>query len=166
VKKPTKSVFKIGVVTALFNEEVTLKLESGALGALKAAGLGPQNIISVRVPGAFEIPLAVQALFKNQKVHGVVALGAVIRGETTHYDYVCGAVERGCSTLALKYKKPVGFGVLTTENDEQALARAGGKHGNKGAETAQVVLAMCNLLKGLQKRGRVLDEKSPSLYNV
>jgi 6,7-dimethyl-8-ribityllumazine synthase len=88
--------------------------------------------------------LAVQALLRNG-CHGVVALGAVIRGETSHYDYVCAGVERGCSHLQLKYKKPVGFGVLTTENEEQALDRAGGAMGNKGAEAAEVVLEMIDL---------------------
>ncbi|MDZ4677611.1 MAG: 6,7-dimethyl-8-ribityllumazine synthase [Oligoflexia bacterium] len=149
IKKSTK--LKIGVVTALFNDDVTLKLEKGALKALKNAGLTDKDIIAVRVPGAFEIPLAVQALFDKKRVDGVVAVGAVIRGDTTHYDYVCEAVERGCSQLSLEYKKPVGFGVLTTENDEQALARAGGVHGNKGFDAAQVVITMCMLLKGLQK---------------
>src|SRR4051812_9437723 len=109
---------KIGVVTAKFNSEVTTLLEKGALGVLKAAGV---DIIAVHVPGAFEIPLAAKALFEKQKVDGVVTLGAVIRGETSHYDYVCSAVERGCSQLALDYLKPIGFGILTTENEKQAM---------------------------------------------
>jgi 6,7-dimethyl-8-ribityllumazine synthase len=142
---------KIGVVTARFNSEVTSLLEKGAKEVLEAAGIKNKNLIMVKVPGAFEIPLAVKTLFANKKVDGVVALGAVIRGETSHYDFVCNAVERGCTTLSLDYKKPVGFGVLTTENEEQAMDRAGGRHGNKGAEAAQVVLEMCNLLKVLKK---------------
>ena len=140
---------KIGVVTALFNDEVTKRLEKGALDHLRESGLTDGQIISIRVPGAFEVPLAVQALFEKKKVDGVVALGAVIRGDTTHYDYVCQAVERGCSTLALKFKKPVGFGILTTENEEQAMARAGGAHGNKGRDAAQTVLEVCDLLSRL-----------------
>jgi 6,7-dimethyl-8-ribityllumazine synthase len=107
-------------------------------------------VLAVRVPGAVEIPLAAQALL-DIGCDGVVTLGAVIRGETSHYDYVCNSVERGVSELMLKYKKPIGFGVLTTENDEQAEARAGGKHGNKGAEAAEVVVEMIGLLKELKK---------------
>ena len=145
----TESPFRIGVVTALFNDEVTLRLEDGAIQALRESGMPDNHIISIRVPGAFEIPLAVQALFEKKNVDGVVALGAVIRGETTHYDYVCQAAERGCSEVSLEFKKPVGFGVLTTENDDQAMARAGGAHGNKGADTAKAVLEMCELLRRL-----------------
>ena len=116
-KKSTKPL-RIAVVTARFNEEVTSKLEDGAFDYLEEVGA---EILSVRVPGAIEIPLAIKALFETKKIDGVVALGAVICGETTHYDYVCQSVERGCSELMLQYNKPVGFAVLTTENDEQAL---------------------------------------------
>lgn len=143
---------KIGIVTARFNSEVTYLLEAGAKQALLKAGLTESQIIDVRVPGAVEIPLACQALL-DAGCAGVVALGAVIRGETSHYDYVCNSVERGCSELMLQYKKPIGFGVLTTENDEQAMARAGGAHGNKGAESAEVVLEMLQLMDKI-KNGR------------
>lgn len=108
------------------------------------------TILALRVPGAVEIPLACQALF-DKGCDGVVALGCVIRGETSHYDYVCTSVERGVTTLMLEYKKPIGFGVLTTENDDQAMDRAGGKHGNKGADCAQVVHEMIGLLSDLKK---------------
>ena len=138
---------KIGVVTSRFNSEITDKLEEGALFALKKAGILEKNLSVVKVPGAVEIPLAVRNLFKKRKVDGVIALGAVIRGETSHYDFVCNSVERGCSNVALEFNKPVGFGVLTTENEEQALDRVGGRHGHKGEEAAQVVIEMCNLLK-------------------
>lgn len=138
---------KIGVVTGRFNWEVTGRLEEGALSALKE--MGCQNVQAVRVAGAFEIPLAAKALLEAG-CDGVVALGAVIRGETTHYDYVCAAVERGCSELTLQTGKPVGFGVLTTENDEQAMDRAGGKHGNKGAEAAQVTVEMVRLVETIR----------------
>jgi 6,7-dimethyl-8-ribityllumazine synthase len=137
---------KFGVVTAKFNSEVTEKLEAGALAFLKEHGCSENLIVSVKVPGAFEIPLAVQALLSSG-CDAVVALGAVIRGETSHYDFVCNAVERGCSELQLKYHKPVAFGVLTTDTDEQAMDRAGGKHGNKGAEAAQVAIEMVSLLR-------------------
>lgn len=147
---------RIGVVTARFNSEVTEKLEMGAIDFLEEVGA---EVYAVRVPGAVEIPLAVKALL-DLGLDGVVALGAVIRGETTHYDYVCQSVERGCSQLTLEYKKPVGFGVLTTENEEQAMDRAGGKHGNKGQEAAQVVLEMIGLLKELEyAEGSVKDSK-------
>lgn len=102
----------------------------------------------VKVPGAVEIPLACKALL-DRGCDGVVALGAVIRGETSHYDYVCNSVERGVSQLMLEYKKPIGFGVLTTENEEQAMDRVGGRHGHKGAEAAQVTLEMIGLLADL-----------------
>ena len=138
---------RIAVVTSKFNQEVTEKLEAGALEYLKKIGL--KNISHVRVPGAFEIPMAVQA-FLEADFDGVVALGAVIRGETSHYDYVCNAVERGCSELQLKFHKPVGFGVLTTDTEEQAMARAGGAHGNKGKEAAEVVVEMVNLIKNIK----------------
>ncbi len=142
-------VLKIGVVTARFNDEVTSKLEQGALDFLESFK-GALEIYNVKVPGAVEIPLACQALL-DKGCDGVVALGAVIRGETSHYDYVCNSVERGVSQLMLEYKKPIGFGVLTVENDEQAMDRCGGKHGNKGYEAAQVTLEMIGLLQDLSK---------------
>ncbi len=145
-KKLSKPL-RIAVVTARFNEEITAKLEDGAFDYLEEIGA---QILSVRVPGAIEIPLAIQALLQSKKIDGAVAIGAVIRGETTHYDYVCQSVERGCSELMLRYQKPVGFAVLTTENEEQALARAGGAHGNKGYESAQVVIEMIGLLKEIK----------------
>ena len=151
---------KIGVVTSRFNEEVTTKLESGAIEYLSQVGLNIE-ILSVRVPGAVEIPLACQALF-DKGCEGVVALGAVIRGETSHYDYVCSSVERGVTALMLQYKKPIGFGVLTTENNEQAFDRAGGKHGNKGAESAQVVLEMIGLLENMQAPSPLLKKPKRS----
>ncbi|WP_413290324.1 6,7-dimethyl-8-ribityllumazine synthase [Bdellovibrio sp. HCB337] len=144
-----QGTLKIGVVTARFNSEVTDKLEEGALSYLEEFDL---EILAVKVPGAVEIPLACKALF-DIGCHGVVALGAVIRGETSHYDYVCNSVERGVTALMLEYKRPIGFGVLTTENDEQAMDRAGGKHGNKGAESAQVVMEMMGLLEDLEQEG-------------
>lgn len=135
---------KIGVVTARFNSEVTMKLEEGAIRELKE--MKCSEIKAVRVPGAVEIPLAARALLEAG-YDGVVALGAVIRGETSHYDYVCSSVERGCTELQLRYGKPVTFGVLTTDNEEQALDRAGGHHGNKGAEAAQVAVELVRLVK-------------------
>lgn len=139
---------KVGVVTSRFNWDITSKLESGAIEQLQALGVTNENIVLVRVPGAVEIPLAAKGLL-DRGCAGVVALGAVIRGETSHYDYVCNSVERGISELMLAYKKPVAFGVLTTENEEQALDRIGGAHGHKGRESAEVVLEMINLLSDI-----------------
>lgn len=133
---------KVGVVTARFNQEITSKLEEGAISYLESCeGV---EIFAALVPGAVELPLAAQA-FLEAGCDGVVVLGAVIRGETSHYDYVCNSVTDGVTRLMLDYKKPVGFGVLTTENEEQALARSGGEHGNKGEEAAQVVMEMIGL---------------------
>lgn len=139
---------RIGIVTARFNSEITEKLEQGAIHALRRMGVREEEIAVVRVPGAYEIPLAAMALMESD-VDGVVALGAVIRGETSHYDYVCSAVERGCSEVQLDYGRPVGFGVLTCENDQQAIDRSGGKHGNKGAEAAEATVEMARLVQKL-----------------
>lgn len=141
------SVVKIGLVTARFNQEITDKLEEGALDVLEESEV---EIYAVKVPGAVEIPLACRELLLAG-CDGVVALGAVIRGETTHYDYVCNSVERGISQLMLELGKPIGFGVLTTENEEQAYERVGGKHGNKGTDAALVTLEMVGLLPELRK---------------
>ena len=140
---------KVAIVTALFNEKITKEMEKGAVQYLAQFDIQP--MARVYVPGAVEIPLAVKNLLQRGDCDGVIALGLVIRGETTHYDYVCQAVERGCSQLMLEYNKPVAFGVLTTENREQALARAGGKKGNKGAEAAEVVLDMLEVIESIQK---------------
>lgn len=141
--------WRIGVVTSRFNEEITSKLEQGALNRLIELGAKQEQIFQLSVPGAVEIPLAAQALL-NMGCDGVVALGAVIRGETSHYDYVCQAVERGCNQMSLEFRKPVAFGVLTTETEEQARDRVGGRHGHKGVEAAEVVIEMIRLLQDLQ----------------
>lgn len=153
---------KIGVVTSRFNSDVTDKLEEGALEYLQSVETDEIEILAVKVPGAVEIPLTIQALFE-QGCDGVVALGCVIRGETSHYDYVCNSVERGVTQLMLEYKKPIGFGVLTTENDEQAFDRVGGKHGHKGREAAEVTLEMIGLLtdlKGQKKTKKSISKKT------
>lgn len=143
--------FKIGVVTAKFNSEITEKLEKGAITFLEGQEeFMKLEIWAVRVPGAVEVPLACQALLEKG-CDGVVALGAVIRGGTAHFEYVCQSVERALTELILKYQRPVGFGVLTVDNWEQAEERAGGAHGNKGAEAAQAVMEMMVLLKNLKK---------------
>lgn len=144
-KKPRN----VAIVTSLFNDEITKKLEAGAVDYLASQDMQP--MARVYVPGAIEIPIAVKALLENPNCDAVVALGLVIRGETSHYDYVCNSVERGCSMLQLEYKKPVAFGVLTTENESQAEARSGGNMGNKGAEAAEVALDMLDVLEGINK---------------
>lgn len=137
---------KIGVVTARWNAQITDRLHDGAIAELKS--LGCEDIRAIRVPGAFEVPLGARALLASG-YDGVIALGCVIRGETTHYDYVCSSVERGCTELQLRTGKPVGFGILTTENEQQALERVGGKHGHKGVEAARVVVEMVHLLRAI-----------------
>ena len=141
---------KVALVTSLFNEEFTRKLEQGALDCL--AGYGIKPTVQVYVPGAMEIPLAIRALFEKKDCDGVVALGVVIRGETSHYDLVCQCVERGCSKLQLKFNKPLGFGVLTTENRRQAKARCGGTKGNKGFEATRTLLNMLDILDQIKDR--------------
>jgi 6,7-dimethyl-8-ribityllumazine synthase len=134
----------IGVVTSRFNIEITEELERGCLARLHEAGVQADQIARVRVPGAYEIPLAARWLLE-QGVAGVIALGAVIRGETAHFDYVCQSVERGLTTLQLDSGRPVVFGVLTTDTEEQAKDRIGGSHGHKGREAAEVALEMLSL---------------------
>lgn len=155
--KNVEKKLKIGIVTAQFNSEITERLEAGACSTLLAAGV---ELVTVQVPGAIEIPLACQALLLDCNCDGVVALGAVIRGETSHYDYVCSSVERGITQLMLEIRKPIGFGILTTENEEQAFARVGGVHGHKGIETAQVVLKMLQLLREIEVGGSKKTKKT------
>jgi 6,7-dimethyl-8-ribityllumazine synthase len=140
----TQTHWKIGIVTARFNSEITEPLETGAFERLIELGLKPEQIIRARVPGAVEIPLTASLLL-DRECDAIIALGAVIQGETKHFDYVCNAVERGCSEVMLRSKKPVIFGVLTTNDEAQAHARIGGKHGHKGRDCAEVAVEMLNL---------------------
>jgi 6,7-dimethyl-8-ribityllumazine synthase len=142
---------KIGVVVCRFNDLVTHRLAEGAVALLKRRGVKNEQIIKVEVPGAFESPLAAQWLFDSQKVDGVVVLGAVIRGSTSHYDYVCSTASSGLMNLQMSRSAPVGFGILTCETLDQALDRAGGKVGNKGAETAETVLEMIETQRQLSR---------------
>ncbi|MGM8364998.1 6,7-dimethyl-8-ribityllumazine synthase [Virgibacillus sp. W0181] len=136
----------IGVVVSRFNDFITSNLLTGAVDALKRHGVKEEQVDVVWVPGAFEIPLTAQRLAKKD-YDAVIALGAVIRGSTPHFDYVCGEVSKGVSSVSLQYEKPIIFGVLTTDTIEQALERAGTKTGNKGAESAVAAIEMANLLK-------------------
>ncbi|OGV33445.1 MAG: 6,7-dimethyl-8-ribityllumazine synthase [Legionellales bacterium RIFCSPHIGHO2_12_FULL_35_11] len=138
---------KVAVVVSLFNENITKKLLEGAIGRLLMAGFNEDDILVVEVPGAVEIPLTCQRILQDKKYHGVIALGAVVRGETTHYDYVCQQVSYGCQKVSLASNVPVIFGVLTTEDEEQAYDRLGGRHGHKGEYAADCLVAMLNVLK-------------------
>ena len=139
-----KKYKNLGLVVSRWNAPVTDLLKAEALKEFENLGVSFDNLNVVSVPGAYEIPYAAQSLLDNG-AEGVVCLGAVIRGETTHYDYVCNSVERGCSGLQLEYKAPVVFGVLTTENGDQAFARANGTKENKGKECVHVLFEMLNL---------------------
>lgn len=138
-----------GLVTSRFNDEICRALEDGARSCLAAHGAPADSVITFRVPGAFEIPAAARAVLESGRVDAVVALGAVIRGETPHFEYVCRAVTDGLSRVALDSGRPVGFGVLTVDTPEQARERAGGSHGNKGWEAALAALEMAELLDQL-----------------
>ena len=141
---------KIGIAVSRFNELVTERLLEGALWAFKRHGGLESNIEIVRVPGAFELPLAAQAMAQTNRFAAILCLGAVIRGATTHYDYVCSAATSGIQTVGLQSGLPVVFGVLTTDTLEQAFERAGSKAGNKGAEAMDVALEMSDLLRQIK----------------
>ena len=141
---------RVGVVCARFNELIVSKLLSGCEDGLLRHGVGEEDISVAWVPGAFEIPLAAAKMAKSGKYDAVIALGAVIRGSTSHYDYVCAEVSKGVAHAALESGVPVMFGVLTTDTIEQAIERAGTKAGNKGAECAQGAIEMVNLLRAME----------------
>ncbi len=136
---------KYAIVVARFNEFITNKLLSGALDALSRHGVEDDDISVAWVPGAFEIPIAAQKLAKSKKYDAVICLGAVIRGSTSHYDYVCNEVSKGIAHIGLETGVPAIFGVVTTDNIEQAIERAGTKAGNKGYDAASTAIEMVNL---------------------
>ena len=138
---------KIGIVVARFNEFITSKLLAGALDNLKRENVDEKDIEVAWVPGAFEIPLIASKMAKSGKYDAVICVGAVIRGNTSHYDYVCNEVSKGIASVSLETGVPVLFGVLTTENIEQAIERAGTKAGNKGYDCALSAIEMVNLIK-------------------
>ncbi len=141
---------KIGIVAARFNEFITSKLLSGAMDGLLRHDVKEENIHVAWVPGAFEIPLIASKMAKSKKYDAVICLGAVIRGSTTHYDYVCSEVSKGIAAISLSTDVPVMFGVLTTENIEQAIERAGTKAGNKGYDCALGAIEMVNLIREIE----------------
>ncbi|OWA37092.1 6,7-dimethyl-8-ribityllumazine synthase [Saccharibacillus sp. O16] len=139
--------YKFGIVVGRFNEFITSKLLTGALDALKRHGAEDSDVDVAWVPGAFEIPLIAQKMAESGKYDAVITLGTVIRGSTTHYDYVCNEVAKGVSAINLKTGVPTIFGLVTTENIEQAIERAGTKAGNKGWDSALAALEMASLTR-------------------
>ena len=138
---------RIGIVAARFNEFITSKLVAGAQDALRRHNVSEEDVDVAWVPGAFEIPLIASEMAKCGKYDAVICVGAVIRGSTSHYDYVCNEVSKGIATVGLQTGVPVLFGVVTTENIEQAIARAGSKAGNKGYDCALGAIEMINLVR-------------------
>lgn len=141
------SDFKVAIVAAKFNYQITSALVEGAIATLVSHGLASDQIEVFWVPGAFEIPLTCQRVLRSRKVDGVIALGAVIKGDTAHFDFVAGECASGVNRVMLTENKPVAFGVLTTDTVEQALNRAGLKLGNKGAEAAVSLLELLQLYR-------------------
>ena len=141
---------RVGIVAARFNEFITSKLVGGALDGLKRHDVKEEDIDVAWVPGAFEIPLIASKMAKSKKYDAVICVGAVIRGSTSHYDYVCSEVSKGIANVSLNSDIPVMFGVLTTDNIEQAIERAGSKAGNKGYECATGAIEMVNLIRALE----------------
>ena len=145
--------YRFAVVVARFNEFMTKPLRDGAVEALQRMGCSDEHITVVNVPGSFEIPLVCKQLAESGTVDGIVAIGAIIRGSTTHYELVCNELAKGLSHCSLTTGIPVGFGVITTENIEQAIERSGCKAGNKGAEAAAAVVEMVNVGQAIKQLG-------------
>lgn len=142
-----KSSTRIGIVVSRFNEEITSRLLEGAISRLKELKQSDPTV--VHVPGAIEIPLVAQKLAQTGHYDAIVCLGAVIRGETSHFDFVCQQVSMGCQNVMLSHGLPIIFGVLTTENEEQAMERLGGKHGHKGRDCADAAVEMVSIIRSL-----------------
>lgn len=138
---------KVGIVVARFNEFIGSKLLGGAIDGLVRHGMNEDDIEVVWVPGAFEIPVMAQKMAQSKKYDAIICLGAVIKGSTSHYDYVCAEVSKGIASVSLQFGLPVMFGVLTTDNIEQAIERAGTKAGNKGYDCALSAIEMANLFR-------------------
>ncbi|MBP5594737.1 6,7-dimethyl-8-ribityllumazine synthase [Pseudobutyrivibrio sp.] len=141
---------KVGIVVARFNEFITSKLLGGAIDGLKRENVKEDDIEVAWVPGAFEIPLIAKKMAESKKYDAVICLGAVIRGATSHYDYVCAEVSKGVAQVSMNADIPVMFGILTTDTIEQAVERAGTKAGNKGFECAQGAIEMVNLIREMK----------------
>jgi 6,7-dimethyl-8-ribityllumazine synthase len=141
---------KFAIVASLFNSSITDKLVEGAYDQLQQHQVDKEKIVVIRVPGAVEIPLTAKLLAKTQEYAAIICLGAVIRGETSHYDYVCQQVSQGCQQIMLHFDIPVIFGVLTTDNFIQAEERVGGKYGHKGKEAADAAIHMANVIEQIR----------------
>jgi 6,7-dimethyl-8-ribityllumazine synthase len=146
---PSGEERRFAVVASRFNQEIVEKLVDGALDALVRHGTSADNVDVVWVPGAWELPIAVRRLLVSERYDAIVALGAVIRGDTPHFDYVAGEASRGLQRASVEFDTPIGFGLLTCDNDDQARARAGGAHGNKGWDAALAALEMADLFDRL-----------------
>lgn len=143
---------KFTIVAARFNDSVVERLIEGSLDALRRHGADPAQLELVRVPGAYDLPVVVRRIAESGRVDAIIALGAVIRGETAHFDFVAGECAAGLSRVAADTGIPVAFGVLTTDTEEQAEERAGGKEGNRGADAAQTAIRLATLMKKLGTR--------------
>lgn len=150
---PSGKEYSVAIIVAEWNQKVTFALRDGAIETLKKAGVKKDNIHVYHVPGSYELPYGAFTVLQNYTIDGVICLGCVIQGETPHFDYICQAVAKGCMDVQLELKRPVIFGVLTTLDQQQAEDRAGGKHGNKGAEAAHTVLKMIQLTHSCQENG-------------
>jgi 6,7-dimethyl-8-ribityllumazine synthase len=145
-KLVAKEGMKVGIVASRFNEIIVNKLLGGAIDGLVRHGVEDKNITAAWVPGAFEIPTIAKKMAESKKYDAIIALGTVIRGQTSHYDYVCNEVSKGVAQISLETGVPALFGIVTTENIEQAIARAGSKAGNKGYDCALSAIEMVNLI--------------------
>ena len=142
--------FRFGIIVARFNDFISSRLVEGAMDALLRHGATEEQVSVIKVPGAFEIPLTAKKLAESGRYDAVICLGAVIRGSTPHFDYVAAEVSKGIANVSLESRIPVTFGVLTTDNLEQAIERAGSKSGNKGYDSAMAAIEMVNLFKELE----------------
>ncbi len=149
-KKPFEAAVKVAIVASRFNSFIVDRLYDGALKSLKTHGVSDDAITVVKVPGAFEIPVAVQALLDKEEYDAVITLGAIIRGETPHFDFISNECTHGISQLAMDSGIPVIFGVLTVDNSEQAMDRAGDEESNKGYEAASAALEMIGVIKKIK----------------
>lgn len=149
IEIPSAEHFRFGIVVAQWNADITNELYRGAYDLLIKHGVAEENIISVQVPGSYELTSGADMLLTVKQVNAVICLGCVIQGETRHFDFICNAVANGISQVSIKHNKPVIFGVLTTDNLAQAQDRAGGKHGNKGEEAAVTAIQMAEIKRTL-----------------
>lgn len=146
---PSAKAYRFGIIVSQWNANVTGALYEGAYLALLKHGAEEENIQTIKVPGSFELISGADILLANQKLDAVICLGCVIQGETPHFTFICDAVANGVANVSIKHNKPVIFGVLTTDNLQQALDRAGGKHGNKGEEAAVTAIMMAGIKPSL-----------------